>query len=80
MFSWKRVGLALVLGLTVAAANAQQGAWVVKPEWVRAHEEFLSSDVMAGRGSATRDEEITATYVASEFMGYGLKPAPGMTG
>jgi hypothetical protein len=47
---------------------------------VRAHEEFLASDVMAGRGSATRDEEIAATYVASEFMGYGLKTAPGMTG
>jgi aminopeptidase YwaD len=80
MFYWKRAGLALAVGMTVAAANAQQSAWVVKPEWVRAHEEFLSSDVMAGRGSATRDEEITATYVASEFMGYGLKPAPGMTG
>lgn len=63
-----------------ASAAAQQGSWVVKPEWVRAHEEFLASDVMAGRGSATRDEQITATYVASEFMAYGLKPAPGMTG
>lgn len=59
---------------------AQAADWVVKPEWVRAHEEFLSSDVMAGRGSATRDEEITATYVASEFIGYGLKTAPGMSG
>ena len=35
---------------------------------------------MQGRGSATHDEEVTATYVASEFMGYGLKTAPGMTG
>jgi hypothetical protein len=58
---------------------AQQG-WTVKPEWVRAHESFLSSDVLAGRGSATRDEELTATYVASEFESYGLKFAPGMTG
>ncbi|MGA8086768.1 MAG: hypothetical protein WCA10_05640 [Terracidiphilus sp.] len=40
----------------------------------------LSSDVLAGRGSATRDEELTATYVASESVSYGLKPAPGMTG
>jgi Zn-dependent M28 family amino/carboxypeptidase len=62
------------------AAQGYRAAWVVKPEWVRAHEEFLASDAMGGRGSATRDEEITATYVASEFMGYGLKPAPGMTG
>jgi hypothetical protein len=52
----------------------------VKPEWVRAHEEFLASDAMQGRGSATHDEEVTATYVASEFMGYGLKTAPGMSG
>lgn len=74
-------GLAAGVVLAAGFAGAQQGsAWVVKPEWVRAHEEFLSSDVMAGRGSATRDEQIAATYVASEFMAYGLKPAPGMTG
>jgi aminopeptidase YwaD len=71
--------VALLLALAPVALRGQQG-WVVRPEWVRAHEEFLASDVMAGRGSATRDEEITATYVASEFMGYGLKPAPGMSG
>jgi aminopeptidase YwaD len=72
----------LLLGssLTAAMVWGQQAAWTVKPEWVRAHEEFLASDVMQGRGSATRDEEITATYVASEFEGYGLKPAPGMSG
>lgn len=69
--------IALVAPLTMAG---QQAAWTVKPEWVRAHEEFLASDAMQGRGSATRDEEIAATYVASEFEGYGLKPAPGMIG
>ncbi len=71
------------MGLLVSSSGTllrAQQAWVVKPQWVQAHEEFLASDVMAGRGSATRDEHITATYVASEFMGYGLKPAPGMTG
>jgi Zn-dependent M28 family amino/carboxypeptidase len=72
---WLAVGL-----LASAVAVQAQQAWVVKPEWVKAHEEFLASDVMAGRGSATRDEEITAAYVASEFVGYGLKPAPGMSG
>lgn len=72
-----------------AAVSGSRGAqravqkpstWVVRPEWVAGHERFLSSDVMHGRGSATRDEQITATYVASEFMSYGLKTAPGMTG
>ena len=76
-------GRVLMLGLAgclVGPLLGQQAAWTVKPEWVRAHEEFLASDVMQGRGSATRDEQITATYVASEFMAYGLKTAPGMSG
>lgn len=70
-----------VLALIAASSHlpAQQ-SWTVKPEWVTAHEYFLSSDVLAGRGSATRDEELTATYVASEFESYGLKTAPGMSG
>ncbi|WP_254064816.1 M28 family peptidase [Granulicella sp. S156] len=70
----------MVAVLTVSAAAQQAGTWTVKPEWVRAHEEFLASDAMHGRGSATHDEEITATYVASEFRAYGLKPAPEMPG
>src|SRR6266481_1971140 len=46
----------------------------VKPEAIRAQEMFLASDAMRGRGSATPDEWIAATYVASEFQKYGLKP------
>ncbi len=61
-------------------AGAGAFNWVVRPEWVRAHEEFLASDALAGRGSATRDEEIAARYVASEFMTFGLMPAPGTEG
>jgi aminopeptidase YwaD len=68
------------MGLAVAQAQqARPQQWTVKPEWVRAHEEFLASDAMSGRGSATHDEEITANYVASEFIAYGLKTAPGMS-
>ena len=76
---WMGLGLMLGCVVPVSMVGQQAAAWVVKPEWVQAHEEFLASDVMQGRGSATRDEEIAATYVASEFMGYGLKMAPGMT-
>ncbi len=75
---WMVVVLAAGLAAPLASVAQQPAEWVVKPEWVRAHEVFLASDVMHGRGSATRDEEITATYVASEFIGYGLKTAPGM--
>ncbi len=76
------VVLAVLGGLSapIAVKAQQAGSWVVRPEWVRAHEEFLASDAMGGRGSATRLEEIAANYVASEFIGYGLLPAPGMSG
>ncbi len=74
-----RLSMAAALLCGATALNAQQ-SWTVKPEWVRAHEDFLASDVLAGRGSATRAAQLTATYVASEFEAYGLKTAPGMSG
>lgn len=56
-----------------------QDAWTVKPQWVAAHEAFLASDALRGRGSATPDEGVAAAYVAAQFAGYGLQFAPGMT-
>jgi aminopeptidase YwaD len=75
------VVLAWALGFAhhVGWAQASGTGWVVRPEWVKAHEDFLASDVLAGRGSATRDEQLAATYVGSEFEEYGLQFAPGMT-
>ncbi len=72
---------AAVAALAFVSAQAQaETPWTVKPEWVAAHEAFLASDALNGRGSATRDEAIAAAYVASQFQGFGLKTAPGMTG
>ncbi|MGA8488790.1 MAG: M28 family peptidase [Terriglobales bacterium] len=42
---------------------------------IRAHEEFLASDTLQGRGSGTHDELVAATYVASELRQYGIEPA-----
>jgi aminopeptidase YwaD len=52
---------------------------------VRAHMEFLASDALNGRGSGTRDEWITATYIASHLRRWGLEPlgdevSPGQRG
>ena len=41
---------------------------------VRAHEEFLASDAMNGRGSGTRDEWVAATYIASQLRRWGIEP------
>ncbi len=79
-FSVVRTIGATALVLSFAAPAQAEKPWVVKPEWVSAHESFLASDALNGRGSATRDEAIAAAYVASQFEGYGLKTAPGMTG
>jgi aminopeptidase YwaD len=81
------VAVALVCGsaiaqqpaLSTSSSTSSSPGWTVRTEWVRAHEDFLASDALAGRGSATRDEEIAATYVASRFEGYGLQRAPGMS-
>jgi hypothetical protein len=41
---------------------------------IRAHEEFLASDVLGGRGLGTRDELVAATYIASQLRQYGVEP------
>jgi aminopeptidase YwaD len=43
-------------------------------ECIRAHEDFLASDALNGRGSATHDELVAATYIASELEQYGVAP------
>lgn len=69
-----------LLGTSLPADAKRKPRWTVKREWVRAHEAFLASPALQGRGSATRDEAIAAAYVAAQFEGFGLKPAPGMSG
>jgi aminopeptidase YwaD len=72
------IPLAALLLATAAPAAAKP--WTVDPQWVRAHENFLAGDALRGRGSATHDEAVAAAYVATQFEGYGLRPAPGMAG
>jgi hypothetical protein len=71
--------VAAALSCSTVIAQQPSQNWTVHPEWVRAHEAFLASDAMAGRGSATRDEQIAATYVATQFESYGLQHPPGMS-
>ena len=71
------IALALAGGSLIAPPALAQN--IITERSVAAHEAFLASDALQGRGSATRDEAIAATYVASRFQAYGLTPAPGMT-
>ena len=47
----------------------------VQEKNVRAHMEFLASDALKGRGSATEYELIAAHYIASQFRQFGLTPS-----
>ena len=67
-----------LVALTAALAATAVSAQDIRIESVRAHEAFLASDALKGRGSATPDEGVAAAYVASQFESYGLKPPPGM--
>jgi aminopeptidase YwaD len=64
---------ALIVLMQTAAARAAPSA-VIAESTVRAHMEFLASDAMNGRGSGSRDEWITATYIAAQMRRDGLEP------
>jgi aminopeptidase YwaD len=42
---------------------------------IRANMGFLASDALRGRGSATADELVAATYVGAQLEQYGVEPA-----
>ena len=70
----------LALAGALLATSTSLASAEISERSVAAHEAFLASDALQGRGSATRDEAIAAAYVASEFQSYGLASAPGMNG
>ena len=45
------------------------------PNHVRGEMSFLASDALRGRGSATHDEFVAASYVAAQFQSFGLEAA-----
>ncbi len=66
------VGAAALIVQTAAGRGVPSD--VIEESTVRAHMEFLASDAMNGRGSGSRDEWITATYIAAQMRRDGLEP------
>ena len=66
--------IALVLGAPTLYSAQTKGSFINERN-VRAAMAFLASDAMQGRGSGTPFERITAEYVGSQFMQFGLEPA-----
>ncbi|MGX4643772.1 M28 family peptidase [Massilia sp. SYSU DXS3249] len=59
-----------------AAANKAQAA-TVKEAPLRGHLAFLASDAVEGRGTGQRGGELTVTYLETQALAAGLKPANG---
>ena len=47
--------------------EVQQALGSFRKAALRAHMQFLADDLLEGRGTGTRGQEIAARYVASEF-------------
>jgi Zn-dependent M28 family amino/carboxypeptidase len=87
MHKASRVLLPSLLALTALTAEAQDApvtaaqktaAKEITPELLRSHIRFLSSDLLEGRGPATRGDQLAEAYVQSQLEGLGLEPgAPG---
>lgn len=64
---------AMLLASTAVPALAEEP--VFDPQAVRAHVTFLADDLLEGRDTGSRGYDIAASYVASQFVAMGLKPA-----
>ena len=64
-------GCALALSAVGTSASAQE----IKEREIRAHLEFLSSDLLEGRAPASRGGALTEAYLASQLRYLGLEPA-----
>src|SRR5690606_28518356 len=73
-FPMIRYRLAAAIGglvLALPALTAQE----IKEREIRAHIEFLSSDLLEGRAPATRGGALTESYLAAQMRYLGLEPA-----
>lgn len=68
------LAIAAFAALLIGAAPPKPLTESTAAERVRAHSEFLSSDLLEGRDTGSRGHRIAAEYVAAEFRKLGLKP------
>ena len=61
--------------LPAQPAPVKEAFDAVRPDAIRAHTKFLSSDLLEGRGPGTRGDALTTNYIAAQFESLGLEPA-----
>src|SRR4051812_46728311 len=49
----------------------------IEPDSLRGHLSFLASDLLEGRATPSRGQDLAAEYIAAQFRRAGLEPAGG---
>ncbi|HEY3054955.1 MAG TPA: M28 family peptidase [Thermoanaerobaculia bacterium] len=73
----KRFLVAAIAVLSVGAdvpSPLSRGMKSFRAEGIAAHDKFLASDLLEGRGPGTRGDTIAEEYIATQFQSYGLEP------
>src|SRR5438105_10535038 len=65
----------LALIFIAAAAPIPPALKLFSADAMRAHDKFLASDLLEGRGPGTRGDDLAMQYIAAQFEAYGLAPA-----
>src|ERR1700726_3968486 len=75
---WFTIVFALAL-VIISASNKQpgppRGMQMFSTAAMKAHDRFLASDLLEGRGPGTRGDDLAMQYIAAQFESYGLTPA-----
>lgn len=71
MYSLRLLTPFAAFGLVATPLAAQE----IQEREIRSHIEFLSSDLLEGRGPATRGGALTEQYLASQLRAAGVEPA-----
>ena len=58
-----------------APTPVERGMKIFSADAMKAHDKFLASDLLEGRGPGTRGDELARQYIAAQFESYGLEPA-----
>src|SRR2546428_1633117 len=53
----------------------ERGMKLFSADEMKAHDKFLASDLLEGRGPGTRGDDLAMQYIAAQFESYGLEPA-----
>jgi Peptidase family M28/PA domain len=63
-----------MMNISYAQSQKEVGLQAITKDAIKGQLEFLSSDLMEGRATATRGEYLAGDYIASMFRVYGIQP------